>query len=271
MKIYISADMEGVNGVVLKEHVDPQAREYAMAREWMIQEVNAAVEGAVAAGATEVVVNDSHNTMTNLPVDRLHPQARLGTGTMKPYSMVQELDDSYRAAFFIGYHAKYGTANAIHDHIFAYSMFEQVLINGRPVGEFGLNAGLAGFYRVPAVLVSGDQTMAAEAKELIPHIHAVIVKEGRGRYSALCRPFHTSLADIRSSAELAVRQAADLTPVYFEQPLQLTVTYQRAESADLGALLPKSDRLDSRTLTCTASTYPEMYRKFLALYRLARP
>jgi D-amino peptidase len=270
MKIYISADMEGVNGVVLKEHVDPQAKEYALAREWMVQEVNAAVEGAVAAGATEVVVNDSHNNMTNLPVDRLHPQARLGTGTMKPYSMVQELDDTFAAAFFIGYHAKYGTANAIHDHIFAYSMFEQVLINDRPVGEFGLNAGLAGFYHVPAVLVSGDQAIAEEAKKLVPPIHAVIVKEGRGRYSALCQPFQLSLANIRTAAELATRQAAAIKPLRFDEPLQLTVTYQRAESADLGALLPDSDRLDSRTLTCSASTFPELYRKFLALFRLAR-
>jgi len=270
MKIYISADMEGVNGVVLKEHVDPAAKEYSQAREWMLQEVNAAVAGAVAAGADEVVVNDSHNTGANLPVDRLHARAWLCTGPARPFSMMQDLDSSFAAVFLTGYHAMYATANGVHDHIFAYSAFERVEINGRAVGEFGLNAGLAGYYNVPVVLTTGDQALALEAQSLIPEIHAVVVKEGRSRTSALCRPFQHSLTDIRNQAEKAVDQARQIPPLRFSEPLILTVTYQRAESADLAALCPGSERLDSRTLRCTADTYVEMYRTFLALFRLGR-
>jgi D-amino peptidase len=270
MKIYISADMEGVNGVVLKEHVDPQTKEYAVAREWMVQEVNAAVEGAVAAGATEVVVNDSHNSMANIPIDRLHGRARLCSGPMKPLSMMQEIDSSFAAVFLTGYHAMYGTPQAVHDHIFAYSMFERVEINGKVVGEFGLNAGLAGHFQVPVVLVTGDQAVALEAKGMIPDIRTVVVKEGRGRYSALCYSFQDTLKAIRDTAQQAVEKANKIQPLVFKVPLNLSVTYQRAESADLGALLPESNRIDSRTLQCAAANYPELYRKFLALYRLAR-
>jgi len=143
----------------------------------------------------------------------------------------------------------------VHDHIFAYSAFERVEINGRAVGEFGLNAGLAGHYNVPVVLTTGDQALALEAQSLIPEIHAVVVKEGRSRTSALCRPFQQSLDDIRNQAELAVAQARQTHPLRFSEPLTLTVTYQRTESADLGALCPGSERLDSRTLRCTAKTY----------------
>jgi D-amino peptidase len=270
MRVYISADMEGVNGVVLKEHVDPEKKEYVMAREWMIQEVNAAVAGAVAGGASQVVVNDAHNNNANLPLDRLHPKARLCCGPMKPFSMMQEIDSSFDAVFLIGYHAMYAAANAVLDHIFAYSMFTRVEINGMAVGEFGLNAGLAGYYGAPVTLVTGDQAVVAEASALIPDITAVIVKEGRGRYSALCYPFQETCAAIGKTAAQAVRNRKKIKPLFFQEPLQLTVTYQRAESADLGALLPDSFRLDSRTVRCQAAHYPELYRKFLALFRLAR-
>ncbi len=270
MRVYISADMEGVNGVVLKEHVDPEKKEYALAREWMIQEVNAAVAGAVAGGAEEVVVNDSHNICNNLPIDRLHPRARLCCGAMKPYSMMQEIDNSYHCAFLIGYHARYGTANAVLDHIFAYSMFTRVEVNGVAVGEFGLNAGLAAHYGVPATLVTGDQAVVAEARALIPNITFVMVKEGRSRNSAFCYPFHETCTAIEQAAKQAVRNAKKIKPLLFKPPLQLTVTYQRVESADLAALLPESVRLDNQTIRCQAANYPELYRKFLALFRLAR-
>jgi len=270
MKIYLSVDMEGVNGVVLKEHVDPQAKEYSLAREWMLQEVHAAIAGAVAGGAEQVLVNDAHNTMTNLPLDRLPEKAHLCTGPMKPFSMMQDLDDSFQAVFLLGYHAMYGTANAVHDHIFAYSMFEKVEINGRRIGELGLNAGLAGHFQVPVVLVTGDLAVAAEAKALISDVETVVVKEGRGRYAALCYPFQETLTAIQHGAQQAVQRAKSINALRFSEPLQLTVTYLKAESADLGALLPEAKRLDGRTLQVEAANYPEMYRKFLALYRLAR-
>ena len=270
MKIYMSADMEGVNGVVLREHVDPAAREYEMARGWMVAEVNAAIEGAVAGGAAEVIVNDSHNNMANLPVDRIHPAARLVSGPGKPFSMMQEMDGSCAGAIFLGYHAALGTPLAVHDHTWAYSIIEAIRINGVHVGEFGLNAGLAGACRVPMLLVTGDLALVREAQALVPTIEAVAVKEGRGRHCALCQPFSVSLAAIRSQAEKAVRNRSSHTPLVFTPPLTLEVEFPKAEMAETASLLPGAERAAARTLICRSDDYAQLYRQVVALFRLAK-
>ncbi len=264
MKIYISADMEGVNGVVLREHVDPAAREYEMARGWMAAEVNAAIEGAVAGGAAEVVVNDSHNNMANLPIDRLHPAARLVSGPGKPFSMMQEIDASCAGAFFLGYHAAFGTPCGVLDHTWAYSLIEEIRINSIPVGEFGLNAGLAGFFDVPTLLVTGDLALVSEAQALLPSAAAVVVKEGRGRNCALCYPFAETLGAIRSQAEATVRRIGEHQPLHFEEPLTLEVQFPKAEMAEAAMLLPGAERAGARrcavippiTLSSIASSSP---------------
>ncbi|MBN2354966.1 M55 family metallopeptidase [candidate division KSB1 bacterium] len=270
MRIYISADMEGVNGVVLREHIDPSCKEYDIARQWMTAEVNAAVEGAVAAGATDVVVNDSHHHMANLLVDKLHPAARLVCGPGKPFSMVQDLDDSFAAAFFIGYHAKFGTPTAVQDHIFAYSQYHGVWINTIAVGELGLNAGMAGHFGVPVALVSGDKAVCEEARALNKKIHTVAVKEGRGRHNALCYPFTQTVAAIRAESEKAARNAKTIAPVRFDPPLILKVQFQKVELADYASLLPSSKRMDAFTLCCEVDDYAQLYRSFLAFTKLGR-
>jgi D-amino peptidase len=270
MRIYISADMEGVNGVVLKEHVDPACKEYELARQWMVAEVNAAVEGAIAAGAREVVVNDSHNNMANLPVDKMHPLTHVVSGPGKPFSMVQDLDGSFAAAFFVGYHARFGTPGAIHDHIFAYSSYESVWINGQQVGELGLNAGMAGHYGVPTVLVTGDTALCEEARALNPSLHTVAVKEGRARHAAHCYPFHQTLMTIREQSEKAVKGCKTIPPIAFAPPLTLRVRFQKAEMAEFASLLPDSRRIDAFSVECDAADYLELYRRFLAFTRLGR-
>jgi len=270
MKIYITADMEGVNGVVLREHVDPASREYEMARGWMVAEVNAAIEGAVAGGAAEVIVNDSHNNMANLPADRLHPAARLVSGPGKPFSMMQEIDSSFAGAFFLGYHAAFGTPLAVHDHTWAYSYIEDIRINSIHIGEFGLNAGLAGHYRVPPLLVTGDRAVVNEARALVPGVAAVAVKEGRGRLCALCEPFEQSLAAIREQATASVHNLPSHKPLIFAEPLTLEVDFPKAEMAEAASLLPGSERTAARTIACHPGDYPQLYRCFLALFRLAK-
>jgi D-amino peptidase len=270
MKIYISADMEGVNGVVLREHVDPAAREYDMARGWMIAEVNAAIAGAVAGGAAEVIVNDSHNNMANLPIDKLHPAARLISGPGKAYSMMEGIDGSCAGAFFLGYHAAFGTPLAVHDHTWAYSLVEDIRINGIHVGEFGLNAGMAGAFAVPTLLATGDLALINEARALLPSVAGVAVKEGRGRLCALCYPFDQTLAAIRASAEEAVRSISQHKPLTFPAPLTLEYQFPKAEMAEAAALLPGAERGGDRLLICHAADYPQLYRMFLALFRLAK-
>ena len=261
--------MEGVNGVVLKEHVDPARKEYDIARQWMLAEVNAAIEGLVRAGAKEVVVNDSHNAMANIAVDRLHPAASLVTGPSKPFSMMQDMDDSFDAALFVGYHAKFGTPLAVHDHIFSYSILKSVRINDYSVGEFGLNAGLAGYFGVPVIMVTGDQAIAAEAKSLIPEIETVVVKEGRGRYAAACRPFQQSIAMIGEAAQRALQNLTDKQPFRLNAAPTLAITFQKAELADKVSLVPHVSRTDAFTILYKAKDFRDLYRMFLVLYRLA--
>src|SRR2546426_5094855 len=169
MRVYISVDMEGIAGVVDESQTDPAppafAAEYGRFRRLMTAEANAAVEGALAAGATRVLVNDSHWFMRNLLAEELHQAAELVSGDPKPRSMVQDIDRGFDAALFIGYHARAGTRNAILDHTYA-DRVHDVRLNGKPVGELGLNAALAGVHGVPVALVSGDSAVATEAKEL---------------------------------------------------------------------------------------------------------
>src|SRR6266513_280779 len=158
MRVYISVDMEGIAGVVHESQTDPTtpafAAEYGRFRRLMTAEANAAVEGALAAGATRVLVNDSHWFMRNLLAEELHQAAELVSGDPKPRSMVQGIDAGFDAALFIGYHARAGTRNAILDHTYA-DRIHDVRLNGKSVGELGLNAGVAGVHGVPIALVSG--------------------------------------------------------------------------------------------------------------------
>src|SRR5439155_494039 len=184
----ISVDMEGIAGVVHESQTDPTtpafAAEYGRFRRLMTAEANAAVEGALAAGATRVLVNDSHWHMRNLLAEELHQAAELVSGDPKPRSMVQGIDAGFDAALFIGYHARAGTRNAILDHTYA-DRIHEVRLNGKPVGELGLNAGLAGVHGVPVALVSGDSALAAEAKDLLgAGVATVIVKQAVSRHAA---------------------------------------------------------------------------------------
>src|SRR5882724_11920611 len=192
MRVYISVDMEGIAGVVHESQTDPAtpafAAEYGRFRCLMTAEANAAVEGALAAGATRVLVNDSHWFMRNLLAEELHQAAELVSGDPKPRSMMQGIDEGgeggFDAALFIGYHARAGTRNAILDHTYA-DRIHEVRLNGKPVGELGLNAGLAGVHGVPVALVSGDSALAAEAKDLLGDgVATVIVKEAVSRHAA---------------------------------------------------------------------------------------
>src|SRR5436305_8843919 len=190
MRVYTSDAMEGIPGVVHQSPTAPTdpacAAEYGRFRRLMTAEANAAVEGALAAGATRALVNDSHWFMRNLLAEELHQAAELVSGDPKPRSMMQEIDQpgGFDAALCIGYHARAGTRNAILDHTYA-DRIHEVRLNGRPVGELGINAALAGVSGVPVALVSGDAALAAEAKDLLGEgVTTVVVKEAVSRHAA---------------------------------------------------------------------------------------
>ncbi len=188
MKILISCDMEGITGVTSWDHVDPSRAEYQRFRHLMTWDANSAIEGAFEGGADEVVVTDGHWNGSNILIEELDRRAKLNSGIgTSQFSMMQGIDDSFDGVFFIGYHARASSENGILDHTWS-TNFINVWMNDNLVGEFGLNAALAGAFGVPVVMISGDQTACRQARELLGNLEIAEVKHASGRHSALCLP-----------------------------------------------------------------------------------
>ncbi len=266
MRVYISADMEGVAGVVNWDQVDRKHAEYARYRRLMTQEINAAVEGALQGEATDVVVNDSHGQMTNVLIEELHPGARLVSGSPKPWAMMEGIGKDYRCAFFLGYHGM-ADSRATLGHTFTSARVYSIRLNGQPVGELALNAYLAGFYGVPAALVSGDDAVCREARDLIPDVLTVQTKETCGYMSASLCPVEECREQLRSMARVAVQSPC---PV-LEPPSSPTFTVQFVRSAftDLAAMIPGVNRTGPRDVEIAGSDYPEAYRLLLVAVRFS--
>jgi D-amino peptidase len=271
MRVYISVDMEGVAGVVHEDQTDPidprHAGEYNRFRRLMTSEANAAVEGALAAGATRVLVNDSHWLMRNLLAEELHPAAELLSGGPKLRSMVEGVDLGFDAAMFVGYHAMAGAASAVIDHTYT-SIVHEVRLNGRPAGELAINAALAGIHGVPVVLVSGDQALAAEAKELLGQgVEAVVVKHAVGRFAARSVSPAESCRRLREGAAAALRRTHE--PLELQPPIRLQVEFALTQMADMAELVPGSVRTGGRTIGYVHDDFREVFRAWRALYNLA--
>lgn len=268
MKLYISADMEGVSGVVnsAQTSIKQEAKEYERARAWMTGEVNAAIEGALTAGATEIVVNDAHGSMRNILLEELNPIAQLVTGAPKPLSMMQGIDEGYDATFFIGYHAQAGSIHGTLSHTFSGRVYS-VVLNGRPVGELGLNAALAGHFGVAVVLVTGDQALIDEARSILGDIETVAVKQAYGMRAARCLAPSKARQLIKEAAARAVQKGG--TAFVVSSPITLTVGFQRSVHAEMAELVPGTRRLDSRTIEFVHEDMPTLYRAWRAMVGLA--
>lgn len=217
MNVYISVDIEGISGVVHADMMMPGQSEYDRGRKLMVGDANAAIEGAIQAGASRIVVADGHGPMRNIRIEDLHPAAHLVTGTADARDWCQlEAADSSRfdAAIFIGYHAMAKTPNAIHPHTIAGACVYELRVNGVPHGETGLNALVLASLGIPTVMVTGDATTCAEATRMLgDSIRTVAVKEAVGRNAALCRPPSATGPEITEAARLALG-AIDSAPLY---------------------------------------------------------
>lgn len=269
MKVYISADMEGISGVVHADQTDPSHAEYQRARKLMLAEVNAAIEGALAAGTKEVLVNDSHWNMRNLILEELHPAATLLSGAPKPFSMMAGIDKSFDAVFFLGYHARAGSAFANIDHTYTGpDVVQNVWLNGVEVGEYGLNAALAGYFGVPVALITGDQTACAQAKELLGEdLETVAVKEAVGRVAAKNTHPAKLYPMIRAAAERALKKKR--APFVAKPPITLRLGLARSSQAERCALMPNVKRVAPRVIEFTHDDYAVLFNAFRALLVLA--
>lgn len=272
MKILIATDMEGASGVVHFDQTDPSHAEYGRFRRLLTGDVNAAIQGAAAAGATDFIVADGHWNGSNILIEELDPRAQLFSGSPTPWGMVDGVDQGVEAALFIGYHARAGTQNAILDHTWSSVRVFNVWLNGRLVGEFGLNAAVCGHFGVPVLMVSGDQAVCNEAAEWVEGIETAVVKTAGGRMSAQCLPLEVSRRLIREAAERAVRRlvAGDApAALRVDTPVQIEIEFHYPQMTDNAAILPGSQRLDGRRLAYRAADMLEAYRAFRAAVGLA--
>jgi len=282
MRVFISADMEGIAGITDNEFTTPGAPDYERARRLMTDDVNAAIEGALAGGATTILVNDSHGPMRNILIEHLHPAARLLSGSPKPLSMMEGiqtppsfegkgaggLGPAWDVAFFVGYHARAGTADAIIDHTWTGAILE-VHLNGVEVGEIGLNAALAGAQGVPVTLVTGDDKAAAEVTALLGDgVHTAVVKRAVGRYAADLMSLNEARALIRDRAQAAVT-APYAAPYAPTPPYHLVVGWGKSMYAEMAAIVPGARRVDGRHVEITLDNMVDVYRAWRAFNSLA--
>ncbi len=267
MKVFIAVDREGISGVVSEADTDRDGRAAEAAREHMRGDLEAALEGCLAAGVQEAVVCDAHDDGRSLDVAGLPPRVTLVGGPSSPLSMLQGVETGVDAALFVGYHARAGTAAAVLEHTWNYKVFG-VLLGDLEVGEIGLGALVAGHFGVPVVYVSGDDKAAAEALALIPGVVTTSVKTGLARWSAELLSAEAARARIREDVERALAARDRPAPLAWNgEPLRLTFT--RVQYCDLAGICPGTRRLDGRTLEVAGETFLDVYRGFLACLALS--
>lgn len=263
MKVFISADIEGITGLVSwsqcgrpnSDHFD-----YRWARERMTADVNAAIRGARRGGATEIVVKDSHGNSKNLLVDQLEPGVRLISGHgATTGGMMAGIDRSFAAAMLVGYHAMAGTPQAVMEHTVT-GFVHRLSINGMPAGEIALSTGVAGCFDVPVVMVSSDAAGCKEAEALIPAVRTASVKTALGRYMAECLHPSETLEMIEDAAYQGVFHSGQVDPWLPDSPTKIVIELNRSEEADQASRLQCVQRLDAYTLEIVADSYAEAHR-----------
>lgn len=271
MKILIATDMEGITGVTTWEQVTPGHAEYARFRRLMTQDVNAAVRGAMEAGADEVIVADGHWNGSNILIEELDPRARLNTGSPSPFSMMQGIDETVDGVFFVGYHARNGSPNAILDHTWSSKTVANVWLNEILTGEYGLNAAVAGHFGVPVIMASGDQTACSQILELLGNLETAVVKQATGRFAAECLAPAVTQEMIALAASRAVERLMDEDvpdPFVLDTPVRVTVEFFTSDMADKASRSPFTQR-DGTRVSLVVEEMASAYNGFRSLVMLA--
>jgi D-amino peptidase len=268
-RVYVSVDMEGIWGVVHSDQVSSTTSDYGPARRWMAEDVNAVLKGLWAAGAGAIVVNDGHGGMRNIVADALDPRASLISGSPKPLSMMQGIDPTFDAVVFVGYHAKAGTAQANLDHTISSSTVYAIRVNGRELPELGLNAAIAGYFKVPVILLTGDGETCAQAKAILgPGLETVAVKEAIGRTAARMLPRETALNLLMEGASRALKALPQAKPFVLAPPHLFELEFHNSAQAELPLLVPGVKRLGGRSVGFTADDYLQGFKLLRALISL---
>jgi D-amino peptidase len=270
VKVFVSFDMEGVAGIVDWSQCRAGEPGYQEGRKLLLGEVNAAIDGAIAGGATEIVCNDSHGTMFNVDPAALHGKAVYVSGRHKPLYMMQGLDTSADAVFLVGYHGSISGESSVLSHTYNPQVFSHVELNGHRVGESGINALVALAHGVPVALITGDQHTMAEADPFLADAERVAVKESVTRFGAVNLHPETACAMISEGARRAVERAATMAPPAIELPATLDVHLQTADMAELACWVRGVDRTGLRGVRISGEDPLAMYRAFVGITYITR-
>jgi len=270
LKVYISADMEGVVGTVTSDQLGPSGFEYQRFREIMTAEVNAAIDAAREAGATTILVSDSHGNGENLLMDRLPQDIELVRSWPRPLGMMEGIDDTFDAVLFIGYHASTANPRGVRAHTMSSANLTALRLNGRDMPEAGVSAAIAGHFGVPVVMISGDDAIAEEARGILGDLEAAVTKHALGFHSARTLMPEASYALIREKVRTALGRLGDFRPFRLEGPVTLDIGFKNYMPAEVAAYLPGVERVDSHTIRYTGPDMLDVSRflEFLTSYRV---
>ncbi len=266
LKVFISVDMEGITGIVHWEEVNRSGKDYDYFRKIMTNEANAAVEGAIAAGATEIIVRDSHGSARNILPDMLNREAKLlRDWSGGPKDMMRGIDETFDAVIFIGYHAKAGTPDALLEHTMGLSQMD-FSINGVSLPEAGLNALIAGNYNVPVVFLAGDQATCAQSKGLFGEIETVAVKQGIGGAALNLHP-EVAREKIRLGVEKALRNLKKYKPYKLNPPYTMILLINDERIVYAGQFYSGVKRTGDWELTFKSNDIMEVIKAFGEIFK----
>ncbi|MCA1053864.1 M55 family metallopeptidase [Rossellomorea aquimaris] len=268
MNIYMSVDMEGITGLVDQTHVNSSMHNYERGRIIMTEEANSVIHAAFENGCNHVLVNDSHSQMNNLIIEKLHPETRLISGGVKPFSMVQGLDETFQGAFFVGYHAR-ASMKGVMSHSMIFGV-RHMYINDTPIGEMGFNAYVAGYYGVPVLLVTGDDQAALEAESLIPNVTTAIVKETISRSVASSLTPAKSQMLLNEKTEEALSNRKNVKPLTPPDHPVLRIEFANYGQAEWASMMPGTVlEPGTTTVRFQAKDILEAYRAMVVMTELA--
>ena len=262
--------MEGVTGAVTSDQLGPAGFEYGRFRQFMTDEVLAAIAAARAAGATEILVSDSHGNGENLLIEQLPADVRVVRSWPRPLMMMQGIDETFDGAVFIGYHSSTTNPEGVRAHTMSSATLTAVRLNGIEMSEGGINAAIAGHFGVPVLFVSGDDAAVEEVSGLLGGIGEGVVKWSYGFHSAMTLTPQAGVDVIRAGVEEAVRTSGDARPYVLEPPIEVEVSFKHYQPAELLSYLSIVDRADAHTVRFVAADMLEASR-FLAFIGRYRP
>jgi len=260
LKIFISADMEGVVGVVSDAQIGPGGFEYERFRGFMTAEVNACIAAAREAGATEILIADAHGNGQNLLIERLPDDVMLVRSWPRPMGMMEGIDSSFDGVIFLGYHASTANERGVRAHTFSSASVTAVRLNGMSMSEGSVNAAIAGHFGVPVIMVSGDNVAVAETQVIIGDVEGAVVKWAKGFHSAQTLMPEAAYRVIRDRTKAAIERIDEFEPYVLEPPLRLELSLKHYRPVELLSYLPNVERINSHTVRFVGQDILEVSR-----------